>query len=136
MKPYKTAFVRVSSSLLSLGLLSVPMACSKTTTDRDPVVAPDPGPMPEINRLSSARCEREQACGNVGPGKSYESNNECVTKLDADGYAELNSADCKAGLDNAQFDKCLQAIHAEECNSPIASLERLTDCRSSALCRD
>jgi Family of unknown function (DUF6184) len=123
------------SSVFPIVLLSLAAGCSNKT-EPEPNVATPPGPAKDVHEISTARCEREQTCGNVGAGKTYESTDQCVTKLDADGYADLNSADCKAGIDRTQLDKCLSAIKAEECNSPMDSLERVVDCRSTALCRD
>lgn len=120
---------------LPLVLLALPIGCSKKN-DPEPAVATTPEPVRSIHNISTTRCEREERCGNVGAGKTYGSASECVTKLDADGYSDLNSADCKAGLDHAQLDKCLTAIRGEDCGSPADSFERMVDCRSSALCRD
>jgi hypothetical protein len=114
-------------------------ACTKTT-DREPELQPAAGPLPGtangVSDISSARCEREVRCGNVGPGEDYESSEQCVSQLNADGYSELSAEACPSGLDQPQISKCLSAIRAEECNSPMDSLERLVDCRSAALCRD
>lgn len=90
----------------------------------------------DIHALSTARCDREMRCNNVGSGKKYESTDECTQKLDSRGYDDLGPGECKSGIRKDKLDTCLSAIRSERCGSPLDTLTRLVSCRSAALCAD
>lgn len=100
------------------------------------VVASASGRQAEVRQLSTARCDREERCNNVGKNRKYESREQCLQKLDAKNQEDLGPAECKKGIEQAKLSTCLKAIQGEECNSPLDSLSRIVSCRSSALCAD
>jgi hypothetical protein len=126
--------VAVAISLASTGALIV--GCQHTD-DRsaasvDPAQAHDAS---VVGRLSSARCDREAACGNVGDGKSYASRQVCMDKLRGDTANDINSYQCPRGVDDAAVQDCLRAIGGEECGAhPIEAITRMDKCRSGAMC--
>lgn len=90
----------------------------------------------DVHALSTARCEREMRCNNVGSGRKYESMDACTQKLDSRGYEDLGPGECKSGIRKDKLDTCLSAIRSERCGSPLDTLTRLVSCRSAALCGD
>jgi hypothetical protein len=82
-----------------------------------------------IHQISMARCERDERCNDFGPGKRYESLIACED--DRDREARENAGECKRGVDQKRLDECVSAIRAEECGSPLDTLERLMACRKS-----
>jgi hypothetical protein len=95
-----------------------------------------PATLEGINDISAARCDREVRCGGVGPDKSYETRDQCIAKLNHEGYEDLDAKACPRGLDRRELDKCLTEINSERCGAPLDTLERLVACRSATLCLD
>ncbi len=90
----------------------------------------------QIRQLSTARCDREERCKNVGKSRKYDSREQCLQKLDAKNQEDLGPEECTKGIEQEKLSTCLKAIQEEECNSPLDSLSRIVSCRSSALCAD
>lgn len=86
------------------------------------------------NRIADARCKRASSCDNVGAGKHYVSSEACSQKLRAETSSNLNDNDCPGGIAQKGLDACLAAIDADTCGNVLDHLERVTACRSSALC--
>ncbi|WP_394828316.1 DUF6184 family natural product biosynthesis lipoprotein [Pendulispora albinea] len=87
-----------------------------------------------VGRIADARCAREATCNNIGTEKAYATTGVCAQKIRADMRDDLNAADCPAGVAPKELDACVAAIKAENCNDPLDKLERITACRTSALC--
>ena len=87
-----------------------------------------------IEKLSTAKCEREERCSNVGQGKKYASKDSCLTENRSSNRSELRSNECPGGIDQRQLDKCLAEIKAEHCGNALDKIGRLTACRDAALC--
>ena len=88
-----------------------------------------------VDRLSSARCDREQACDNVGDGKKYASRRVCIDQARGSTGNDINSYKCPGGIDAVAAQRCLSAIGNEECGAhPMEALTRLDDCRAGAMC--
>src|SRR3954454_11807178 len=49
--------------------------------------------------IVEARCSREAHCNNVGPGKKYESQAQCVQKIGGDERDALKASSCPKGVD-------------------------------------
>jgi hypothetical protein len=145
--PMNTYGVMVTISLASVGALL--LACEHTD-DRN-VAAATPGSVPQpmgatnpqarevdasiVDRLANARCDREQACNNVGDGRKYASRHVCVEQLHGSLSNDLNSYQCPSGIDGRAVDQCLSAIGNEECGAhPVEAITRIDKCRSAAMC--
>jgi hypothetical protein len=88
-----------------------------------------------VERLSLARCDREQSCDNVGGGKKYASREVCMDQARGNIGNDLNSFQCPGGLDHPAVRECLAAIAGEECGlHPVESITRMEKCRSGAMC--
>lgn len=89
-----------------------------------------------VAELSSARCAREERCGNIGRDKDYASQAECESKMSASMKDELNGYECPNGIVQKEFSECLQAIGKEACGSPLDTIGRVMACRESDICAD
>lgn len=89
-----------------------------------------------VERLSRARCEREEFCDNVGGGKKYTSRQICMDSFRSTIGNDLNSYQCPGGLDDVAIRDCLSAISSEECGAhPLEAITRVDKCRSGAMCK-
>jgi hypothetical protein len=87
-----------------------------------------------IDRITAARCDREVACNNTGPGKHYETREACMNELGHDKRADLNAEECSRGISEPDLNDCLHDIHEEKCGNPLDSISRLAACRKGKLC--
>lgn len=88
-----------------------------------------------VERLTHARCDREQFCGNVGDGKKYATQGVCLDSYRSSIGNDLNSYQCPGGLDGAGVHQCMSAISSEECGvHPIEAIARVDNCRKGAMC--
>lgn len=87
-----------------------------------------------VGTIVRARCEREQRCGNIEPGGSYSSMDECVAQVRNDWADELNAYQCSAGVEHGELAECLTEIRNEDCGNPLDTLGRIVACRSSDIC--
>ena len=88
-----------------------------------------------VDRLSSARCDREQSCNNVGDGKKYASRGVCMDQLHGAVANDLNSYQCPRGIDGPAVRECVSAIAGEECGAhPVEAITRMEKCRTGAMC--
>lgn len=85
-------------------------------------------------QIASARCEREQTCGNIGDNKSYSSSQDCLARIRADWKDDLNARECPGGVNNHELNECLQQIRAEACGNPFDTLARVTECTQRQIC--
>jgi len=88
-----------------------------------------------VDRLTAARCDREQACNNIGDGKKYSSRHVCMDQVHGSIANDVNSYECPSGLDDSAVNQCLNATTNEECGvHPMEALSRLDKCRSGSMC--
>jgi hypothetical protein len=87
-----------------------------------------------VDELSTARCDRETSCSNVGDGHKYASHSVCMDQMRGSLANDLNSYTCPRGIDRMALDHCLAAIKNEECSHPMDTLKRVDECRTGALC--
>ncbi len=125
------------ASLLTTGLL---VACGGSNTNQEPAVS-GTGVMSAqkvdssvVDKLSAARCDREQSCSNVGAGQKYASRTVCMDQMRGGLANDLNAYECPRGIDEAQLGDCVTAIRAEECSHPFDTISRMEKCRTGALC--
>ena len=84
--------------------------------------------------IAMARCQREQACDNVGADKKYVSAGDCLTRIRNDWKEDLNARECPGGINQHQLDQCLTKIKTEDCGSPFDTLSSLTECTAGQIC--
>jgi hypothetical protein len=89
-----------------------------------------------VQRIATARCDFEKACGNIGqgPDKDFLTHEACMNKWKADVGDDLRPHECPSGVDSRQVDTCVAELRAERCGNVLDTVSRLTACRTSALC--
>lgn len=88
-----------------------------------------------VDSIVQARCDREARCNNIGPDRTFASNEACSSRVRAEWRDELNLAECPGGIDSKELNECLQEIRNDDCNNPFDTLGRIVACRSSDLCK-
>jgi hypothetical protein len=87
-----------------------------------------------VRSITSARCERESRCENVGSGKRWASMGECEEKTKADWRDDLNKYECPRGIVQVELDECLRDIREEGCGNPFDTIARAVQCNASDIC--
>jgi Family of unknown function (DUF6184) len=112
------------------------LAGCSAQSESEPPLTPASGTAPAAERavdaIAAARCDHEQRCDGVGPNRVYVNGEHCMRVMLADGQRELGV--CRLGIDQADLRECLTEIHDGDCNSSLASLERVAACRVAELC--
>jgi hypothetical protein len=125
------------------------LACNKTSESAPSATAQNPvndeaaqhmtaasGTHSATEQIAAARCQREQACGNIGNDKSYASSAACLSKVREDWRDELNARECPGGVNAHELDECLTEIKGEACANPFDTLARMTECTQGQICLD
>lgn len=89
-----------------------------------------------IDAIATAKCSREQRCGNVGAGKRYTSNTDCVADVREDWREDLDAYECSGGIVQKELAECVSEIQNEDCKNPFDTLGRVMACRASDICED
>jgi hypothetical protein len=84
--------------------------------------------------IAHARCQREARCNNLGADQKFATQAACEDQIRSDWGADLNTLECPNGVVEQQLEECLAAIRGEECNSPLDTLSRMTECQSPQIC--
>lgn len=88
-----------------------------------------------IQQITQARCQREMACGKIGPNKHWTDEQACVSDLGNDTYEALKAKDCKQPI-QPKVQTCLQALPSENCDNVESGLSRIQACEQNALCKE
>ena len=104
---------------------------SRTTVTSTYLVANDQA----IKDITTARCDREFSCNNVGAGHSWDTYDACQREIFQNTRVSLRAESCPNGIDGTNLTTCLQDIRNERCGNPLDTLGRLTACRTGRLCR-
>jgi hypothetical protein len=86
--------------------------------------------------IAMARCQREARCGNVGQEKDYETEDDCVTRLEPGTERELDAHQCPNSIAPVPLTACLDAIRRQSCDRPLGDLAPISECNAAALCKD
>jgi Family of unknown function (DUF6184) len=84
--------------------------------------------------IAAAQCDRQVRCNNVGPNETYKTRGECISKMQSDKSEGINAKSCPGGINEANLNRCLEALRNEGCGSPVGSLERLEACKTDGMC--
>lgn len=87
-----------------------------------------------VRAISTARCDREDRCKNLGADAKYASKEDCLDRVRADWANELSVYECPNGLVAAELDECLDDIRNEDCGNPFDTLARTMSCSKSEIC--
>lgn len=90
-----------------------------------------------VMRVTTARCDREAECSNVGTGREFGDRDECVNEIGHHVVAALPSDACPGGVDADVLATCVRDVQAEPCGAArdgVAVIERLASCSRDRLC--
>jgi hypothetical protein len=89
-----------------------------------------------VDRLCTARCEREALCDNVGDGRAYASRSACIERVRGRIATEVKPQSCGNGVDGAELERCAAAVEFERCDRALddETLAGMDRCRTPALC--
>jgi len=87
-----------------------------------------------VERLSQARCKREEWCSNVGAGQAFASRAVCLDTMRGGFGNDINEYKCPQGVDGVRLERCALAIQREQCDEPLDTITRMDKCRSASLC--
>jgi hypothetical protein len=87
-----------------------------------------------VERVANARCDREEMCSNIGPGRKYVSRNVCMEQIRGGIANDINGYNCPRGVDSDALDSCMAAIKNNDCSNFIETMRRSDRCRPAALC--
>lgn len=85
-------------------------------------------------RLADEICAREAACGAIGDGAKYRTEEACMADQGATAPVQLSRWSCTPTQTQAGFEECLAAIRSEHCDTPLPRVDRLVACRSASVC--
>ena len=85
-------------------------------------------------RLADEICGREAACGAIGDGAKYRTEEACMADQGARAPVQLSRWSCTPTQTQAGFEECLAAIRSERCETPLPRVDRLVACRSASVC--
>ena len=89
-----------------------------------------------IDALVKARCDRENACNNIGANdKRYDSYDACEREVRHDTAITLRPEKCSNGIISDRLDSCLEQIRTDRCGNPLDHVERIAVCRKAMLCK-
>ena len=87
-----------------------------------------------LAQLASARCDREDSCGDVGDGRRYASHSTCLDQVRDGITSDLESYGCPR-MGETAVRQCLVAMGRQDCGAPgEQALTHVEECAVSALC--
>ena len=87
------------------------------------------------NMAAAASCDRAAACSDIGPGKTYETRDQCSVKQTNAWDTIWPPRTCDGHFDTSQLDVCLASIRASECGNALDLANVLLNkCPSSKVC--
>jgi hypothetical protein len=131
--------LKLSNHFVSAACILFCAACGHkdrpaATPNAEPTQVKAPATTGAREAITSSRCKRESHCENVGAGKKFSSDQDCVDSIRAEWKEDLNARECPHGVNQEQLDECLTAIRDEGCSSPLDKLERVSACTVSQIC--
>ena len=85
-----------------------------------------------VDRMTTERCNRELACGNVGPNQPFADVASCRADVHEDMNRFLKADTCKA-VDYYDLAVCSIAIRNTRCSA--TGVPRLAECEGAKICR-
>ena len=132
-----TGTTQTTSAALTVS--SSPSTNATMTPAATPVAAPVRMPVmvetaSAVMRVTTARCDREAECSNVGTGKEYGDRDECVNSVGHTVVATIPADACPGGIDADALSTCTRDVQAEPCGDGAGAVDRLTSCSRERLC--
>jgi hypothetical protein len=86
-----------------------------------------------IERITTARCNRELACAELGHAPASGAL-QCAAEVRRAIQHSLSAAECPLGIDRAALDTCVNAIRDERCGVAFDTFT-VSACQARDLCR-
>lgn len=100
----------------------------------------EPSRETRVEAIAEEACERAKECGEVGPDKSYETEDECQADMESRFYELWPEAECNRNqINDARYDTCVQRAQTFSCDGTGAFLDTLAfgqACDSDEVCID
>jgi hypothetical protein len=77
-----------------------------------------------IRQLTTARCQREEACNNIGQGKRYDDQSACQREVAQNSRSMFRTEDCGRVM-QSRLNNCIDEVRTQACNNPIDEISRL-----------
>jgi len=108
------------------------------TPEREPAPSQAAADMTQraVEAITSARCEREARCKNIGPDQDYATMAACEAGIRSEWKDDLNAMECGGGVVQKELDECLEQVRNENCANPFQTLGRMGACHSKTLCKE
>lgn len=87
-----------------------------------------------VERISAARCDRDQSCDRIGRGAIYRDRDDCMKQTRVSVMRDLNPSSCPGGIGEAGLNRCVRSIEAGACDTPGQIVGQTSHCHLSALC--
>jgi hypothetical protein len=139
--------VREMNDVKMLGALALLAACGGSQASA-PAQQPVPGTRAQggvtaqqtvaddeiVERIASARCDRDESCNRVGPGAPYRNRSDCMQQTRELVKTDLNPATCRGGVGAVSLDRCVQSLEEGQCDMPGQIAGRTSQCDLTTLC--
>ncbi len=87
-----------------------------------------------IQAISSARCDREMRCDNIGKDRTFSSREACISDVKESAREAVGADQCPKGVLQADLTSCLSAIKSDGCGNILDHVTRMAACRPSEIC--
>ena len=87
-----------------------------------------------VQQLANARCNRDERCGFIGPGKTHPDRGTCERTVNKETSSDFRSADCK-GIKPALLNECANDVTKLACSLDKPLVMMLTSCMGDELCK-
>lgn len=125
-----------NTSASVLVLAAVSLAGCERRESTEPALTPASRTASGIERatdeLTSARCDRELRCENIGADESYTSREDCMRSLWSETYDDVDA--CEDGIDPSELRECLAEIAEDDCDDVLGGIDRYVACKLDDLC--
>jgi hypothetical protein len=95
---------------------------------------PSPRSYEMLESIPEVRCDRADACGEIGPGRRFADARACVESLRS-GRRELGIDTCASGVDEDRMRDCVEALRHRDCHRIFEPIAEVGACRPSNVCR-
>lgn len=85
-------------------------------------------------QAAQRQCRFAQRCGNIGPGQTFATLQECLTDARADWLNTWPTDRCDGRINGDALNVCLVAIDNTQCNNFFDLVNTLSKCQSSDVC--
>lgn len=89
-----------------------------------------------VMRVTSARCDRQAACNNVGTNRTFADRDACANEIGHDVVAVLTSERCPSGVDADLLAACVSDLQSAPCANEASArgAEGPSSCGLESLC--